>query len=157
MQTAFPTPSPTTLMGTSCGSSPIGYKRLSSSAGTHQSPQRLSSGTGGLIARSSPSTISFENAHLISIGSGPSPEDVHPFDHHQRYLHRTTTGMHESSLIQFDDDVVVDNETTADAIRLSEDDQDSVMDQVFSPDGDNEVAYPSESIFAESTQGRSIF
>lgn len=80
--------------------------------------------------------MSFEDAYLIHMGSGPSPE---PSMH-------TNTMMEHSSLIQFDDEDEV-KEEEEDIIRLEEDDL--VQKDVYSPDGDNEVEYPSESIFGE--------
>lgn len=147
MQTTFTTPSPTTLLSGSYGSaSPAGYKR-----GLQQPIIPGNNGT-------TPSSISFEDAHLISMGSGPSPEDL--LTHHQQQQQQTRGNMalHHSSLIQFDEEEEVRLPATpsmqsSSSIRLEDDDDDDdppVMDQqVFSPDGDNEMAHPSESIFAE--------
>lgn len=143
MQTTFTTPSPTTLLSGSYGSaSPAGYKR-----GLQQPIIPGNNGT-------TPSSISFEDAHLISMGSGPSPEDL--LTHHQQQQSRGNMPLHHSSLIQFDEEEVrlpvTPSMQSSSSIRLEDDDDDNlpVMDQqVFSPDGDNEMAHPSESIFAE--------
>lgn len=136
MQTVFPTPSPT---GLSYGSSPAGYKRLSSSAGAHSLQQPFI--PGGHVARSSPSTISFEDAHLINMGSGPSPEDLLLLDPRFNAGSFRPTPMHNSSLIQLDDDDEI--------VPSTHGEEEGVADQLFSPDGDNEVAHPSESMLAE--------
>ncbi|KAI9248359.1 hypothetical protein EDC94DRAFT_625046 [Helicostylum pulchrum] len=83
------------------------------------------------------SSVSFEDAYLIHMGSGPSPEP-------------SMNGLQHSSLIQFEEDML--NE---DIIRLEDDESDSEGElsseqkDVYSPDGDNEVAHPSESMFVE--------
>ncbi|KAI9256468.1 hypothetical protein BDA99DRAFT_516465 [Phascolomyces articulosus] len=178
MQTTFTTPSPTALISGSYGSgSP--YKRN----GYLQQP--LVPGVTGGRPSTAPSAISFEDAQLISMGSGPSPEDLLSLD--PRFSNNSTVRGNGSSiilpsssngsLIQFeDDDSMIGNNSVHDtlsskdeAIRLgAEDDEEvdvtlhhpheasppsSVIDQqVFSPDGDNEMAYPSESIIIDRDQ-----
>lgn len=84
------------------------------------------------------SSVSFEDAYLIHMGSGPSPEP-------------SMNGLQHSSLIQFEEDMLQE-----DIIRLEDDDGSESDDDlspeqkdVYSPDGDNEVAHPSESMFVE--------
>ncbi|KAG1235389.1 hypothetical protein G6F68_018921 [Rhizopus microsporus] len=67
------------------------------------------------------------------MGSGPSPEPS---------MHGSTPMQH-SSLIQLDDDIRQSLEE--DTIRFESDTQ--LQNDLYSPDGDNEVAYPYESIF----------
>ena len=176
MQTTFTTPSPTTLISGSYGSgSP--YKRNSNN-GYLQQP--LVPGVIGGRSATAPSAISFEDAHLINMGSGPSPEDLLLLD--PRFSNNSSTirgnnsgsstilpSSSNGSLIQFEDDdhnshhgTITSNKD--EAIRLgSHEDEDvevelhhptittssTVIDQVFSPDGDNEMAFPSESILVE--------
>ncbi|KAI9498022.1 hypothetical protein BDB00DRAFT_800701 [Zychaea mexicana] len=181
MQTTFPAPSPTTLISGSYGSG-SSYKRNSN----HYLQQPLI--PGNAAARSTPSAISFEDAHLINMGSGPSPEDLlnldPRFSNSSNPILRANGGNSSSSimlpsssngsLIQFDDDyndgggVVTTGSSSShvgsrsskeDVIRLGEEEDEelqhqqgqhpTVIDQVFSPDGDNEMAYPSESILVE--------
>ncbi|KAI9312209.1 hypothetical protein BX666DRAFT_1989627 [Dichotomocladium elegans] len=160
MQTTFTTPSPTNLISGSYGGSgsSVGYKR-------HSQPSLAPSWT--------PSAISFEDAHLISMGSGPSPEDLLTNDpryaqqlspHQQRSIAATTPGsfaqLHHSSLIYFDDADEYEatrgggiEQESVNSIRLDDDGNgELLMDHVFSPDGDNEMAYPSESILAENPE-----
>lgn len=86
------------------------------------------------------SSVSFEDAYLIHMGSGPSPEPS--------MNHNQNNRMEHSALIQFDDDEDLKEEE--DIIRLEDDDlDDNPQKDLYSPDGDNEVEYPSESIFGE--------
>lgn len=75
------------------------------------------------------------------MGSGPSPEDLLLLDSRFNAANFRPTTMHGSSLIQFDDD--------EQDIPPTHGEEEGVADQLFSPDGDNEVAHPSESILAE--------
>ncbi|KAI7857174.1 hypothetical protein BDC45DRAFT_566699 [Circinella umbellata] len=181
MQTTFTTPSPTTLISGSYGSgSP--YKRNSNN-GYLQQP--LVPGVIGGRSATAPSAISFEDAHLINMGSGPSPEDLLLLD--PRFSNNSSTirgndnnnnnngssiiftSSSNGSLIKFEDDDLNSHHGTIisnkdETIRLDgNEDEDvelhhptvrtttssTVIDQVFSPDGDNEMAFPSESILVE--------
>ncbi|KAI8336064.1 hypothetical protein EDC96DRAFT_579018 [Choanephora cucurbitarum] len=134
MQTSF---SPS---NNSVGNSPAtNLKWLSSSANAiHVSPHQRN------MDRNS--SVSFEDAYLIHMGSGPSPE---PSSHlgltpiQNRHLEDEdeiqTSVMQHSSLIQFDDD---DDD-------LSVEQMESNRMEAYSPDGDNEVEYPYESVFGE--------
>ena len=82
-------------------------------------------------------SVSFEDAHFVNMGSGPSPEPS---------MHGSTPMQH-SSLIQLDDNnsLLEDDEYN---VRFESDNNiNQIQNHVFSPDGDNEVAYPYESIF----------
>ncbi|KAF7727201.1 hypothetical protein EC973_007899 [Apophysomyces ossiformis] len=148
MQTSF-TPSPT--LKTPLANSPSGIKRLSSSAGAglSASPMRLS------LNRNT--SLSFEDAYLISMGGAPGSDTTYDGRDYltDRAKHQELMqDLGRSSLIQFDgDDFDEDIKTSDDVIRLEdeEDDYDSTDvdiqgDQVFSPDGDNEVDDPAESV-----------
>ncbi|KAG0166346.1 hypothetical protein DFQ30_007310 [Apophysomyces sp. BC1015] len=151
MQTSF-TPSPT--LKTPLANSPSGIKRLSSSAGAalSGSPMRLS------LNRNT--SLSFEDAYLISMGGAPGLDTMYDG---RDYLtdgakrQDLVRDLERSSLIQFDGDDFDDEiKKSDDAIRLEDEDDDYDStdvdiqgDQVFSPDGDNEVAYPAESIFSD--------
>lgn len=114
------------------------------------------------------SSLSFEDAYLINMGSGPSPEPSMHGHTPQQQQQTPLQALDSSSLIQFDDDE--DDEDSIhqlkggiDVIRLEGDeDADSVHDEikrphlqqqqqqsseVYSPDGDNEVEYPYESVY----------
>ncbi|KAG1453622.1 hypothetical protein G6F56_007522 [Rhizopus delemar] len=71
-------------------------------------------------------TVSFEDAYLIHMGSGPSPESL------QQVI--------QSPLIQLDD-----HSLEEETIRFESDVP--IQKDLYSPDGDNEVARPFESIF----------
>ncbi|KAI9483370.1 MAG: hypothetical protein EXX96DRAFT_557957 [Benjaminiella poitrasii] len=85
------------------------------------------------------SSVSFEDAYLIHMGSGPNPEPAM-----LGIIPQQDDLMQHSSLIQFDDD---------DEQEEEEEEEEAIMQQersdVYSPDGDNEVAYPYESIFGD--------
>ncbi|KAI9270875.1 hypothetical protein BY458DRAFT_539949 [Sporodiniella umbellata] len=68
-------------------------------------------------------TVSFEDAYLIHMGSGPSPDP-----------------LQSSALIQLDDQSLEE-----DTIKFESDLP--LHDNLYSPDGDNEVARPFESVF----------
>ena len=144
MQTSF---SPTS---NSISNSPAAasLKWLSSSANATMNGEASSISPSSVAHRSfldKNSSVSFEDAYLIHMGSGPSPEPS--------MNNNTGTNMYGSSLIQFDDedDGKIVQESEEDVIRLEEDDDNESITQkdVYSPDGDNEVGYPSESIFGE--------
>ena len=92
------------------------------------------------------SSVSFEDAYLIHMGSGPSPEPSSQLGltlvqnrHLEEEDDEIQTGvMQHSSLIQFDDDD-----------DLSVQQMESNRMEAYSPDGDNEVEYPYESVFGE--------
>jgi hypothetical protein len=139
MQTSF-SPSSTSMSN----SSPA--KWLSSSAKSANTQILPSPSLGSNISGKSfldkNSSVSFEDAYLIHMGSGPSPEPP--------------TNLQHSSLIQFDnssdDDLVVANkrgmEEEEDIIKF-EDNLEESNSKVYSPDGDNEVGYPSESVYGD--------
>lgn len=139
MQTSF-SPSSNSMNNSPAAAS---LKWLSSSAnaamnGGVPSPSPSSVNNKSFLDKNS--SVSFEDAYLIHMGSGPSPEPS---------MHNHQNNMEQSSLIKFDDDDNNDDkEEEEDIIRL-EDDLDLVQKDVYSPDGDNEVEYPSESIFGE--------
>jgi hypothetical protein len=153
MQTTFSS-SPYGMLG----SSPIGTKRISSSAGNGSHSSRPTTDR--------VPSLSFEDAYLISMGGGATGFEhtgghgngFSPPSHtiHKSIEDDSADPMEGSSLIRFDDDEVV-------SADFDMDDKDAVQvvaenfpqgayntilqgDQVFSPDGDNEVAYPSDSI-----------
>ncbi|KAG2175203.1 hypothetical protein INT44_007691 [Umbelopsis vinacea] len=153
MQTTFSS-SPYGMLG----SSPIGTKRISSSAGNASHSSRP-------ITERVPS-LSFEDAYLISMGGGATGFE-HAGGHGNGFsppshaISKSTEDdssdqMQGSSLIRFDDEEVVSADFDMDdkdavqvvAENFSQGAYHTVLqgDQVFSPDGDNEVAYPSDSI-----------
>lgn len=110
------------------------------------------------------SSLSFEDAYLINMGSGPSPEPSMHGHTPQQQQPPPLQALDSSSLIQFDDDEDEEQDSIhqlkggIDVIRL-EGDEDSTDDaikrplaqqqqsEVYSPDGDNEVEYPYESVY----------
>ena len=134
-----------------------------------------SSANGAINASPSPSTtnksfldrnssLSFEDAYLINMGSGPSPEpSMHGHTPQQQQQQQQQQALQRSSLIQFDDDDDEDSisgvKEGVDAIRLEGDDDNEdgelhsqishqqQQSEVYSPDGDNEVEYPYESVY----------
>ncbi|OAD78698.1 hypothetical protein PHYBLDRAFT_157624 [Phycomyces blakesleeanus NRRL 1555(-)] len=137
MQTSFAS-SPT--LKTPLGSSPsqIG-KWLSSSSGAMGS----SHGSSGSIARSpmQTSSLSFEDAYLISMGGAPGLDTAYET---LGFTSQQQNNLENSSLIRFDED---EEESRSSSVRLEESAHN--MGEVYSPDGDNEVAYPSDSVFGE--------
>ncbi|KAI8058653.1 uncharacterized protein B0P05DRAFT_559344 [Gilbertella persicaria] len=133
MQTSF-SPSSNSL-----GNSPAAnLKWLSSSAnaihGSSPSPNQQK------LYLDKNSSVSFEDAYLIHMGSGPSPEPssllgLTPIQNQP--LEEPETSMQHSSLIQFDED------EDEGSVQLK------ASHNVYSPDGDNEVEYPYESVFGE--------
>lgn len=160
MQTSF---SPSS---NSMGNSPAtNLKWLSSSANAvmNTSPSPSMTNRSFLDRNSS---LSFEDAYLINMGSGPSPEpSMH--GHTPQQQQQPQQALDSSSLIQFDDDDednISDLKGGIDVIRLEGDDDDDSSDEiknshsqhqqqrqqqseVYSPDGDNEVEYPYESVY----------
>lgn len=143
MQTSF-SPSSNSISNSPAAAS---LKWLSSSANAASVPSPSSVNTRSFLDKNS--SVSFEDAYLIHMGSGPSPEP----SMHNNNSSNTVNMMQHSSLIQFDDDDdKVVHEAEEDIIRLEDDDDiehSIVQRDVYSPDGDNEVAYPSESVFGE--------
>ncbi|KAG1133355.1 hypothetical protein G6F42_001503 [Rhizopus arrhizus] len=78
------------------------------------------------------SSLSFEDAYLINMGNGPSSEPS--MNHHSTV----------SSIVHLKEDSSVEEE---EVIRFENDLQNN--NNLYSPDGDNEVAYPYESIYNE--------
>lgn len=146
MQTTSFTPSSTSMSSNSPA------KWLSSSA---KSANNLlfpspSPGTKSFLDKNS--SVSFEDAYLIHMGSGPSPEPP--------------TTLQHSSLIQFDnsdDDLLGSTSTNAqgkdkqeDIMKFEDEEEDDEQEEeerggkkVYSPDGDNEVDQPSDSMFGD--------
>lgn len=143
MQTSF-SPSSKSISNSPAATS---LKWLSSSANAASVPSPSSVNNRSFLDKNS--SVSFEDAYLIHMGSGPSPEP----SIHNNNSSNTVNMIHHSSLIQFDDDDdKVVHEAEEDIIRLEDDDDidHSILQRdVYSPDGDNEVAYPSESVFGE--------
>lgn len=144
MQTSF-SPSSNSLNSSPAAAS---LKWLSSSANAAGVPSPSPSSMNNRSFLEKNSSVSFEDAYLIHMGSGPSPEPSM----------NNNNMMQHSSLIQFDDDddnQILQPEAEEDIIRLEEDSDNSSIDEhpirndVYSPDGDNEVAYPSDSIFGD--------
>lgn len=156
MQTSF---SPSS---NSMGNSPAtNLKWLSSSANAamNSSPSPSMTNKSFLDRNSS---LSFEDAYLINMGSGPSPE---PSMHDHTPQQQQQQALQHSSLIQFDDyddeDSINGVKEGIDVIRLEGDDgnDDEIEElnsqinhqqqqsEVYSPDGDNEVEYPYESVY----------
>ncbi|KAI8890122.1 hypothetical protein K501DRAFT_320098 [Backusella circina FSU 941] len=128
MQTSF---SPSN----SIGNSPANLKWLSSSA-------NAVSPTTPRSIRDQHSSVSFEDAYLIHMASDPIAAIS------------TNNNMQNSSLIQFDDS---DASPDEDSLRFEqsqevekEKEESENDNKIFSPDGDNEMAYPSDSIFGGS-------
>jgi hypothetical protein len=125
MQTSF---SPSN----SIGNSPANLKWLSSSA-------NAASPTTPRSIMDQHSSVSFEDAYLIHMASDPAAA--------------VSINMQNSSLIQFDDS---DASPDDDSLRFEQsqevekEEASESENKVFSPDGDNEMAYPSESIFGGS-------
>ncbi|KAI8643803.1 hypothetical protein BD408DRAFT_384881 [Parasitella parasitica] len=169
MQTSF---SPSS---NSMGNSPAtNLKWLSSSANAAMNGSPSPSATNkSFLDRNS--SLSFEDAYLINMGSGPSPE---PSMHgHTPKQQQQPQALHDSSLIRFDDDDDDDDDNDndndddsssgvkqgIDVIRLGDNDDDNHGDddaerprssqlnqkqqEGYSPDGDNEVEYPYESVY----------
>lgn len=162
MQTSFSS-SPYKVLG----SSPIGTKRMSSSAGNGSHGNRP-------MTERVPS-LSFEDAYLISLGGGgaiehsgspmlPGTGFTPPPAIHNNSEYN---GLQNSSLIRFDDDELVsadfdmdDNDAAVQVVaeNSSQGVYNTILqgDQVFSPDGDNEVAYPSDSVMLSPEMPESI-
>lgn len=157
MQTSF---SPSS---NSMGNSPAtNLKWLSSSANAAMNASPSPSMTNkSFLDRNS--SLSFEDAYLINMGSGPSPE---PSMHGHTPQQQQQQALQRSSLIQFDDDDDEEDSISGvkegtDVIRLegNDDNDDEVEEshsqishqqqqsEVYSPDGDNEVEYPYESVY----------
>jgi hypothetical protein len=148
MQTSF-SPSSNSL-----GNSPAANRWLSSSANAVPSP---SPSPAHRLFTDRNSSLSFEDAYLINMGSGPSPEPLMPgLTHQQPPPPPQDNHMQNSSLIQFDDDSDDEEETASkrSTVHLEEEQVKSIASDVYSPDGDNEVAYPYESVFGEFHQPR---
>ncbi|KAI8997738.1 hypothetical protein BDB01DRAFT_772246 [Pilobolus umbonatus] len=152
MQTSF---SPSN----SINASPAGLKWLSSSANTATHDGSLSSMTNLVSNRlDRHSSVSFEDAYLINMGSGPSPEpSMHGF------ATVPVNYMQNSSLIQFEDEDEgkAKESFDEDVIRLEQSDEERLdyeekieyeQQEIYSPDGDNEVAHPYDSIFGDTTK-----
>lgn len=124
----------------SLGNSPATNKWLSSSANAVPSPSPSSVHKSFTDRNSS---LSFEDAYLINMGSGPSPEQLMPgLTNQQQPLQ--DNHMQNSSLIQFDDDESdAEEETNNKRYTVHS------KDEQVKPDGDNEVAYPYDSVFGE--------
>lgn len=123
------------------------------------------------------SSLSFEDAYLINMGSGPSPEpSMHGHTPQQQQPPPLQT-LDSSSLIQFDDDEDEEDNSIhhlkggIDVIRLEGDDEDAdehrdatkpshaqqqQQSEVYSPDGDNEVEYPYESVYENLHHQRAV-
>jgi hypothetical protein len=143
MQTSF-SPSNNSL-----GNSPATNKWLSSSANAVSSPSPSSAHK---LFTDRNSSVSFEDAYLINMGSGPSPEPLMPgLTHQQPPPPSQDSHMQNSSLIQFDDDDSDIEEEATTAAHLEQ-----IKSDVYSPDGDNEVAYPYESVFGEFHHPRTL-
>lgn len=169
MQTNFSS-SPYNVMDTS----PVGSKRMSSSAGNTSQQYRPS-------AERVPS-LSFEDAYLINMGGGATGFETTGSMPGTGFTPPTSTSysspkgdkesaLQNSSLIRFDDDELLNASMDLSEKDINEDDAVQVVaenpsrdmynpilqgDQVFSPDGDNEVAYPSDSIILPAEMPESI-
>ncbi|KAF1799995.1 hypothetical protein FB192DRAFT_1449478 [Mucor lusitanicus] len=171
MQTSF---SPSS---NSMGNSPAtNLKWLSSSANAAMNASPSPSMTNkSFMDRNS--SLSFEDAYLINMGSGPSPEpSMHGHTPQQQQPPPLQT-LDSSSLIQFDDDEDEEDNSIhhlkggIDVIRLEGDDEDAdehrdatkpshaqqqQQSEVYSPDGDNEVEYPYESVYENLHHQRAV-
>ncbi|KAI7871060.1 hypothetical protein BDF14DRAFT_1330210 [Spinellus fusiger] len=140
MQTSFAS-SPT--LKTPLGSSPGQMSKwLSTSTGGMGS----SHGSAGSTARSPMqiSSVSFEDAYLISMGGAPGLDTN--YESNEFIPVRTShQGLENSSLIRFDED---EDESRMET-QPSPEETGTGLGEIFSPDGDNEVAYPSDSVFEE--------
>ncbi|KAM3581275.1 hypothetical protein VKS41_006101 [Umbelopsis sp. WA50703] len=169
MQTNFSS-SPYNLMD----NSPIGSKRMSSSAGNGSQQYRPG-------AERVPS-LSFEDAYLINMGGGATGFETSGSMPGTGFTPPISTSysspkgdkesaLQNSSLIRFDDEELLNASMDLGENDVDEDDAVQVVaenssrdlynpvlqgDQVFSPDGDNEVAYPSESIILPAQMPESI-
>ncbi|KAG2183400.1 hypothetical protein INT43_006406 [Umbelopsis isabellina] len=169
MQTNFSS-SPYNVMD----SSPVGSKRMSSSAGNTVQQYRPS-------AERVPS-LSFEDAYLINMGGGATGFETSGSMPGTGFTPPISTSysspkgdkesaLQNSSLIRFDDDELLNASLDLSEKDLNENDAVQVVaenpsrdlynpilqgDQVFSPDGDNEVAYPSDSIILPAEMPESI-